>query len=115
MDSSSQLEIIKCHTCSKLGHIARFCRNTGNAQQRMGGQSRNTHHRTGNNRRESGGNRNNSRVIWGEVVHGVNPYSCSKNITCSYIMTSLVGKKEMINIYTVAILCVWITARLLTR
>ena len=55
------------------------------------------------------------RVIWGEVVHGVNPYSRCKIFTCSCIVTSLVGKKEMINIYTVAILCAWITARLFTK
>ena len=58
--SSGQFERVKCHACGRLGHIARFCRNTGNLQQRTGGQSRNTCHRTGNNRRESGGNRNNS-------------------------------------------------------
>ena len=60
--SSGQPKRVECHACGKLGHIAKFCRNTGNTQQRSGGHPRNTHHRTGNNnnRRESGGNRNNN-------------------------------------------------------
>ena len=58
--SSGQSKRVECHSCGKLGHIARFCRNTGNTQQRTGGHPRNTHNRSGNNRRVSGGNRNNS-------------------------------------------------------
>ena len=54
-------------------------------------------------------------VMWGEVVHGVNPYSRCKKVTCSCIVTSLVVKKEMNNVYAVAILCARITTRLFTR
>ena len=58
--SSGQSKRVECHSCGKLGHIAKFCRNTANTQQRTGGHPRNTHHGTSNYRRESGGNRNNS-------------------------------------------------------
>ena len=38
--SSGQSIRVECHACGKLGHIARFCRNTGNTQHRSGGHPR---------------------------------------------------------------------------